>query len=84
MWEELESPAPDMRDVAQKREDTDRLIARVFGDEDGQKLLELMRDWYVHPPVATPGTDASWAYYNEGKRFVIQDIEARLRRATNG
>jgi hypothetical protein len=84
-WEDLEqAPAPDQREVLQKREDTDRLFLRVLGTEDGKELMGMLKDWYVEPPVATPGTDPSWAFYREGQRMVIRDIEARLRRALHG
>lgn len=83
MWDEIEPQETDRRDVKQQREDTDRLFARVFGSDDGKELLEVFRRWYVDPPVAQPGTEASWAYFREGQRHVIQDIETRLRRSLN-
>jgi hypothetical protein len=83
-WEDLEPPVADIREVTQQREDTDRLFLRIFHSEDGEKLLEILRKWYVDPPVATPGHDASFAYYREGQRMVIQDIETRIRRALHG
>jgi len=40
-WDELDAIGQntDIRDVDQKRDDLSRLMLRVFGDEDGQKLL---------------------------------------------
>jgi hypothetical protein len=81
-WEDLEAlAAPDVRAVEQKRDDTDRLHLRVLGTEDGKELMAWLRQQYVEPAVATPGHDASFAYYREGQRSVIQAIEARIRRA---
>ena len=83
-WEDFEQEAPDVRGVEQKRVDTDRLFLRVLGTDDGKELMVMLRQWYVEPPVATPGTDPSWAFHREGQRHVILDIEARIRRALNG
>lgn len=83
-WEDLDPPAADIREVTQAREDLDRLFLRVFNSEDGNQLLEVLRKWYVEPPVATPGHDPSFAFYREGSRFVVQDIETRIRRALHG
>ena len=82
-WEELESigQTADVRDASQKREDTDRLVARVFCTDDGIQLLNWLKDVYVNVPIAVPGTDPSFAFYAEGCRNVIRDIEARIHRA---
>ncbi len=47
-WDELESigQTEDIREVTQKREDLARLCLRVLGSEDGQKLLEWLREMY--------------------------------------
>lgn len=82
-WDELEAigkPA-DIREVNQQREDLARLTLRVFGTEDGQKLLQWLRDVYVNVPIAVPGTDSSHAYFAEGQRTVVRDIEARINQA---
>jgi hypothetical protein len=82
-WEELEAigETTDSRAVEQKRDDLSRLVLRVFGSEDGQKLLAWMRDMYVNVPIAVPGTDPSHAFFAEGQRNVIRDIEARISQA---
>jgi hypothetical protein len=79
-WDELEAigKTEDIRDVTQAREDLARLCLRVFGTEDGIKLLDWMRQMYVNVPIAVPGTDPSHAFYAEGCRSVVRDIEARL------
>lgn len=84
-WDDLEAldQTDDIREAKQKREDNDRLTLRVFGTEDGQKLLQLLRHMYVDVPVAVPGTDPSHAYFAEGQRTVVRDIEARINRARN-
>lgn len=80
-WEELEPVTPDIRDVSQKREDTDKLVLRVFGSEDGAKLLTWLNLIYVDVPVAVPGADSSHAYFAEGQRNVVRDIMYRIKRA---
>jgi hypothetical protein len=82
-WEELEAigQPSDTREVEQKREDLARLTLRVFASEDGQKLIQWMRDMYVNVPIAVPGTDPSHAFFAEGQRTVVRDIEARINQA---
>ena len=81
-WEDLEQGLPlDIRDVNQAREDLDRLALRVLGDEDGQKLMDWLRQSVLEQPVALPGSDSSYAYYREGQNSMVRDLEARLIRA---
>jgi hypothetical protein len=80
-WEDLEAIPTDIRDATQKTEDISRLCLRVFGDEDGQKLLEWLVTTYTDQPVAVPGADASYAYYREGQNSVIRDFVARITKA---
>lgn len=82
-WEELEAigQTPDVRDAQQQREDIARLCLRVFGSEDGQKLLGWLVSMYVNVPIAVPGTDPSHAFFAEGQRTVIRDIVARINQA---
>jgi hypothetical protein len=83
-WDELEAigrPPEDIREVQQAREDLARLTLRVFSNEDGKKLLEWLKAVYVDVPVAVPGADPSHAFYAEGCRSVVRDIEARINQA---
>lgn len=82
-WDDLETldQTDDIREAKQKREDLDRLTLRVFSSEDGQKMLQWLRHMYVEVPVAVPGTDPSHAYFAEGQRTVVREIEARINRA---
>lgn len=82
-WDELDAigQPSDVREVQQQREDLSRLTLRVFGSEDGQKLLQWMRDMYVNVPIAVPGTDPSHAFFAEGQRTVVREIEARITQA---
>lgn len=83
-WDDLEAiELPDIRDANQQRDDTDRLMLRVLGTEDGMKLLAWLRVMYVDVPIAVPGTDPSHAFYADGQRAVVRDIMARIRRARN-
>ena len=82
-WDELDAigdPA-DRRKVDQKREDLARLTLRVFSSEDGQKLLQWLQLMYVNVPIAVPGTDPSHAFFAEGQRTVVRDIEVRIQQA---
>lgn len=82
-WDELEAigKPSDIREANQQRDDLARLNLRVFSTEDGQKLLQWLRDVYVNVPIAVPGTDSSHAYFAEGQRTVVRDIEARINQA---
>lgn len=80
-WEELDPVVPDIRDVSQKRDDTNRLVLRVFSTEDGEKLLDWLKSIYVDVPVAVPGTDPSYAFFAEGQRNVVRDILHRIKLA---
>ncbi|CAB4153806.1 hypothetical protein UFOVP628_25 [uncultured Caudovirales phage] len=82
-WDEINAigETSDIREVDQKREDLARLTLRVFSTEDGQKLLQWLRDMYVNVPIAVPGTDPSHAYFAEGQRTVVRDIEVRINSA---
>ena len=82
-WDEINAigQTSDIREVDQKREDLARLTLRVFSSEDGQKLLQWLRDMYVNVPIAVPGTDPSHAFFAEGQRTVVRDIEVRIQQA---
>lgn len=84
-WEDLERAdyAEDIREVKQQREDLARLCLRVFANEDGQKLLDWLRQMYVDVPVAVPGADPSHAFFAEGQRTVVREIIARINQARN-
>ncbi len=84
-WDEIEAigQTDDIREVKQQREDLARLCLRVFANEDGQKLLDWLRQMYVDVPVAAPGVDASHAYFAEGQRTVVRDLIARINQARN-
>ena len=81
-WDELDAIGQsDVREVAQQRDDLARLVFKVFSTEDGSKLLTWLKDVYVNVPIAVPGTDSSHAYFAEGQRNVVRDIEARIKQA---
>jgi hypothetical protein len=82
-WDDLETQTVDIREVTQQREDLARMCLRVFGTEEGQKMLTWLRDMYVNVPIAVPGTDPSHAFFAEGQRTVVRDIEARINQARN-
>lgn len=82
-WDDLEAldQSADIRAAEQKKDDLERLTLRVFSTEDGKKLLEWLRQMYVDVPVAVPGTDPSHAFFAEGQRTVVREIELRINRA---
>lgn len=82
-WDEINAigETSDIREVDQKREDLARLTLRVFSSEDGQKLLQWLKDMYVNVSIAVPGTDPSHAFFAEGQRTVVRDIEVRIKQA---
>ena len=81
-WDDLEQSLPlDVRDVKQQRDESDQLCLRVFGDEDGVKMIAWLRQIILEQPVALPGSDSSYAFYREGQNSIIRDLEARIIRA---
>jgi hypothetical protein len=81
-WDDLEQSLPlDVRDVKQQRDESDQLCLRVFGDEDGVKMIAWLRQTILEQPVALPGSDSSYAFYREGQNSIIRDLEARIIRA---
>jgi hypothetical protein len=81
-WDELDSIGQtDIREANQQRDDLAKLTLRVFTSEDGQKLLSWLQDMYVNVPIAVPGADPSHAFFAEGQRNVVRDIEARIKQA---
>jgi len=81
-WEGLEFQATDIRNVEQAREDLAKLCHRVLAsNEDGKKLMEWLINNYVNQPIAIPGNDSSYAYYAEGSRSVIRDLQSRIQMA---
>jgi hypothetical protein len=82
-WEDLEAVQTDIREATTKTDDLNKLCLRVFGSEDGQKLVEWLISAYTDQPVAVPGSDASYAYYREGQNSVVRDLVARIIKARN-
>jgi len=80
-WDDLENAAPDIRPADQNQEDINKLCLRVFGDEDGQKLMKWLVQMYVNVPVAVPGADPSYAFYADGQRSVIRELIGRIQKA---
>ncbi len=60
--------------VPPAREDAPRIFARVFGNDDGQKVLAYLRST-INARVAGPeGTEAALRY-QDGQRGLIQTIQ---------
>jgi len=79
-WEGLQSVEPDFKQQVDK-DDVDRLYLRVFGSDDGQKLLTHLRSLTIEQPTWYPGEDASHGYAREGQNSLVREIERRMKRA---
>lgn len=82
-WEELEALDQQASENHGKSDDTNKLMLRVFGNEDGQRLLAWWREHLLEQPVAVPGSSPDFAFFREGQNSVIRDLEARIKRARN-
>ena len=82
-WETLRLAEPEMRKTQQdNQDDIDRLYLRVFGSDDGQKLLTHLRTLTIEQPTWYPGEDASHGFAREGQNSLVREIERRIRRAS--
>ncbi len=83
-WEGLRTVEPQFRLTnEQERDDTDRVYLRVFGSDDGQKVLQHLRSLTIEQPTWYPGEDASHGYAREGQNSLVREIERRIERASN-
>jgi len=83
-WDGLRTIEPEIRQTnEEQRDDVDRLYLRVFGSDDGQKLLEHLRSLTIEQPTWYPGEDASHGYAREGQNSLVREIERRMMRARN-
>jgi hypothetical protein len=81
-WEDLEQPKnKEIKDNQQIIDDHNKLVLRVFGSEDGLKLLNWFKAAYLDQSVAIPGSDSSHAYFREGQNSVVRDIFNRIAKA---
>jgi|TARA_R100000329_G_scaffold78910_2_gene67656 hypothetical protein len=58
-----------------------RLYARVFNTDDGQKVLKHLRAITIEQPAFIPGEEASYGFCREGQNSLIREIEKRIARA---
>jgi hypothetical protein len=58
-----------------------RLYARVFNTEEGQKVLKHLRAITIEQPVFIPGEEASYGFCREGQNSLVREIEKRIARA---
>ena len=80
-WEDIEGMQQNLQ--PQEGSDQDKLCLKVFGTEQGQKLLKLLRDQTIEQPCWGPGSDPSYGYFLEGRCSLVKEIEARIKRARN-
>lgn len=80
-WDDLEAMQQSLDPP--KGSDQDKLCLRVFGTEEGQKLLKWLRDQTIEQPCWGPGSDPSYGYFLEGRCSLVKEIEARINRARN-
>ena len=81
-WDDLDG-VPQVEATQDENEDLNLLVAKTFGTDAGQKVLEWMREFYLERPCWEPGAEASLGYWKSGQQAVIRDIEARIRKARN-
>jgi hypothetical protein len=83
-WQGLQEVDPQIADKQQvDKDDVDRLYLRVFGSDDGQKLLTHLRSMTIEQPTWYPGEEASHGYAREGQNSLVREIERRIKRARN-
>jgi hypothetical protein len=66
----------------QDQEDVNRLYLRVFGSDDGQKVLAHLRSLTIEQPTWYPGEDASHGYAREGQNSIVREVERRIEKAS--
>lgn len=69
---------------APKADELDIIYARAFSSEEGQKVLEHLRQITIEQPSWVPGEDASYGHAREGMCSIVRYIENRIRRSENG
>jgi len=78
-WDGLEERVVEVEH--DQAEDLNLLVAKAFGTDAGQKVLEWMREFYLERPCWEPGAESSLGYWKSGQQSVIRDIEDRIRKA---
>lgn len=80
-WDDLEAVQHSL--VPPASSDMDKLCLRVFGTEEGQKLLKMLRNQTIEQPCWGPGTEPSYGYFLEGRCSLVKEIETRINKARN-
>ena len=82
-WDGLRQFQPELtKTTKQDQDDTNRLYLRVFGSDDGQKVLAHLRSLTIEQPTWYPGEDASHGYAREGQNSIVREIERRIEKAS--
>lgn len=81
-WDGLRHAMPQsLEEARQEPSDTDLLYLRVFGSDEGQKVLEHLRLLTIEQPTWYPGEDAAHGFAREGQNSLVREIERRLMKA---
>jgi hypothetical protein len=64
--------------------DIDALIAKVFKNGDGKKLLEFLDKRFIRGTVCVPGQVEGQGYYREGQNSVIRYFQTAIARQARG
>ncbi len=92
-WEDLEpGNAPEEKkrqeQIHQERYDRSVLFNRIFGSEEGQKVLAYLKDIYVTNCRWNPNLEVlnsiRWGFIREGQAMVIQHIEDEMAYSKKG
>lgn len=78
-------------EVAEKIREVDVLLAKTFSTPTGRKILQWLRDQYIDGPTEGYVVDRNGAinadattfqmYQREGQRFLVKNLEMRVKRA---
>ena len=50
-------------------------IANLFNSVEGKEVLSILFERYCDTTIADPKQEPSYAYYNEGKAYVVRNIK---------
>lgn len=68
--------------IKKQMDKLDKLFLKVFGCEDGEKLLNELRIYFIDTArVADPNLSSNWAFYRQGQNDVVSTLIERYNSA---